>query len=128
MAILPRYPADEDDDDDLAGGDPTVDHPTPGTGAGPSANALFGDALELPVEARAAFVRAQCGPGDDAVRRDVEALLAAHDAAGPFLASPTRAHGAAAPAGGDAADPAVGGRIGRYKLVEAIGEGGFGTV
>jgi serine/threonine protein kinase len=77
-------------------------------------------------------VAAACG--DDAeLRVQVEALLAAHDQAGEFLASPTGA-------GADAAAKAVaeqasdhppegpGTQIGPYKLLELIGEGGFGTV
>jgi serine/threonine-protein kinase len=50
-----------------------------------SAEDVFARAIELPVgTARAEFVRAQC-KNDSAVRREVESLLQAHDAAGDFL-------------------------------------------
>src|SRR6516162_7643936 len=62
---------------------------------------------------------------DDEVRHRVELLLAAHRQGGSFLASP------AAPLGITADDPITerpGTVIGPYKLLEQIGEGGFGVV
>src|SRR5262245_33086776 len=82
---------------------------------------LFGEALRLPLERRAAFVRDACGD-DDALRADVESLLAAHEGAAEFLKAPTRP-GKAAPS-----PEGPGTRIGPYKLLEPIGEGGFGSV
>jgi serine/threonine protein kinase len=77
---------------------------------------------------RAAFLDGACG-GDAALRERVEALLASHDAADSFLlrppnpdAVPTVDH---APA---AAREGPGAVIGRYKLLQLIGEGGFGSV
>jgi serine/threonine protein kinase len=53
-----------------------------------SAEDVFARAIELPTgAARADFVRAQC-KNDSAVRREVESLLQAHDAAGNFLTKP----------------------------------------
>src|SRR5262245_62992813 len=85
---------------------------------------IFCDALELasPAE-RAAYLDRACG-GDADLRRRVERLLEAHAeaegflAAGPPVAAATT--GRVAEAGG-----AV---VGPYKLLEQIGEGGFGVV
>jgi len=73
---------------------------------------------------RAAFLTDVCA-GDAELRQRVEALLAAHENAGSFLNLPDSAN--AAPT----IDPFVsvteraGSTIGRYKLLEQIGEGGF---
>src|ERR1035441_10137794 len=87
--------------------------------------AVFSDARKLPEQERAAFLDKAC-VGDAALRQRVEELLQAKDEAGDFLESP-----AAVPPGG--AVPAVpaekpGDRIGRYKLLQQIGEGGCGVV
>ena len=86
---------------------------------------LFAQASELPAEARAAFLEQACG-GDQVLRTAVETLLAAHDRAGAFLAGPTLEPNASTPSTAiDAAQPR---QIGPYKLLQEIGEGGFGTV
>src|SRR5262245_55360803 len=86
---------------------------------------LFEAALELPPERRAAYLDGVCG-SDAALRQRLEALLGKHDRAGSFLEAP------AVPALATAEVPAVGERpgtvIGPYKLLEQIGEGGFGVV
>src|SRR5262249_8843465 len=95
---------------------------------------LFLRALDLPVAERPAFLGSACGR-DDALRRRVEALLAAHDTPGSFLAGPAVAPATMAPPG--PADPKltaehtapteeVGTRIGPYKLLQQLGEGGMG--
>ena len=83
-------------------------------------DALFHEALERPPEARAAFLEAAC---DDAtVRAEVEALLQADAADGPFvldaplLPNPERE-------GLEARR-----RVGPYALVRELGRGGMGTV
>lgn len=72
-------------------------------------------------EGRAAYVERTCG-GDPALRARLEALLEAHEAAAGFL-EPT----AQAPSG-QAVTERPGTRIGRYKLLQVIGEGGMGIV
>jgi WD40 repeat protein/serine/threonine protein kinase len=90
---------------------------------------LFHLALEKPASERAAFLEQACG-GDDDLRRRVAALLHAHDNPGSFLGQPPLAAG---PLGGEAPAPATAGevpgsRIGPYKLLQRIGEGGMGAV
>jgi serine/threonine protein kinase/tetratricopeptide (TPR) repeat protein len=99
---------------------------------------LFHRALALPAGERAAFLAAACA-GDAALRRRLEVLLQAHADPGSFMAAPpvdagrTLAPGSNA-GGADAADPnpgrddAPGGRVGPYKLLQLIGEGGMGAV
>ena len=80
---------------------------------------IFGEALNQPSpEARACFLAEACG-ADEGLRRQVEVLLDAHARVGNFLRPP-------------AEDPPdserPGTMIGRYKLLQPIGEGGFGRV
>ncbi len=87
--------------------------------------AIFNGALAKSTRAeRAAFLVQACG-SDSELRQRIERLLAAHENAGSFMAPPD-------------ADPTFdsgatlrevpGSKIGRYKLLEQIGEGGFGVV
>ncbi len=91
---------------------------------------IFTAALEKPTDAeRAAFLADACA-GDERLRRRVEALLRAH-AEPDDLLDATRdrldASGAASRAAPDGQE--AGALVaGRYKLLEAIGEGGMGTV
>jgi eukaryotic-like serine/threonine-protein kinase len=82
---------------------------------------IFSAARDLPAQARTAFLRRACG-GDAALRQQADSLLAAHEQAGQFL-QPTVALSAPSALAGKSGD-----RIGRYKLLEQIGEGGFGVV
>jgi WD40 repeat protein/serine/threonine protein kinase len=87
---------------------------------GLSARAIFDHAMELPASERRAYVDAACR--DDAtLRENVLELLAAHEVVGKFMEAPTVA-GLVPLAEGP------GTVIGRYKLLELIGEGGFGSV
>jgi serine/threonine protein kinase/Tol biopolymer transport system component len=96
------------------------------------AKQVFQEALEKTGPDRTAFVAAGCGD-DGQLRAQVEALLAAHDEAGEFLARPTTmgANAAAVAVAGVSAagrPEGSGSRIGPYKLLQSIGEGGFGVV
>ena len=94
---------------------------------------LFEAALEFATPAeRDAFLRKRCG-GDDALRERVLVLLAADAAAGDFMAAAAPASTVAAQPTikldfADAPDEAVGQTLGRYKLLERVGEGGCGVV
>ncbi|MGH9935087.1 MAG: serine/threonine-protein kinase, partial [Blastocatellia bacterium] len=62
------------------------------------------------------------GVRDEELRREIEALLAADEPANGFLAEPVLRQKAAG------ASPAVGQRIGAYRIIGEIGRGGMGRV
>ena len=94
------------------------------------AEELFATAIEIAdAAARRAYLDQACA-GDADLRQEVESLLVANSAAGEFLRHPP-------PVGASEAQKTMfipplseltGTRIGRYKLLEQIGEGGFGVV
>src|SRR5262245_66033407 len=85
---------------------------------------IFLAALELPTPAeRAAYLKGACG-ADPALLANVRELLAAHEKDDGFLDRP--------PPCATVDEPPVAERagavIGPYKLLEQVGEGGFGVV
>jgi len=97
--------------------------------------AVFSAARRLHAEAREAYLNEACA-GDAGLRQRVEELLQVGEEAEGFLQAP--APGALRPAAAPAASTMVlsnaapgekaGDRIGRYKLLQQIGEGGCGVV
>src|SRR6516162_3649106 len=90
-----------------------------------SVGAIFDAAIELPPERRATYVQEACA-NDAALLQRVEALLRAHESAESFMDSPAVAPGGETVVVKPAEQP--GDRIGRYKLLQQIGEGGCGVV
>src|ERR1019366_4821938 len=96
---------------------------------------IFNSALEQATPAeRAAYLDGACGEDAD-LRARIEALIRAHEQAGGFLptedAKPQAAELAetfALSTGMFPATEKVGDRVGRYKLLQQIGEGGCGVV
>jgi serine/threonine protein kinase/tetratricopeptide (TPR) repeat protein len=91
-----------------------------------NARAIFDEALEIAdADARRAFLDRVCADAPE-LRHKVEALLHAHDEAGSFLAQP--AGSPVLTVDHQRGSEGRGTVIGPYKLVQAIGEGGMGTV
>src|SRR5262245_11380993 len=90
-----------------------------------SEKSIFLEALGIASpEERASYLEAACGD-DQHLREEVEALLRAHDRPrrlldSPQALTPTAAH--------EPPNERVGSLVGPYKLLEPIGEGGFGVV
>src|SRR5712671_6797151 len=86
---------------------------------------LFAAAIELPVAERAAYLDRACS-GDPDLRQRVEGLLKEHDHLGDFPEKrPSKGAAQGVPR---AIGEKPGDRIGHYKLLQQIGEGGYGVV
>src|SRR5262249_13955165 len=85
---------------------------------------LFAAALELPAEDRAGYLTRE-GGDDHALKARVEALLRSDSEAGNFMEQPP---GDIPAANAHVIGEKVGDHIGRYNLIEQIGEGGYGVV
>ena len=85
---------------------------------------LFHAALELDPERKRLYLEQACA-GDSKLRGEVEALLAAHDAASPLDQEPLID---ALVSERDPSEPAAGDRIGPYQILGVIGSGGMGVV
>jgi eukaryotic-like serine/threonine-protein kinase len=89
--------------------------------------ALFNSALALPPEQRERFL-AQAGEDDPSLENDVRELISAHEKAGAsFMAEPVVSPELEAEMAAFKSEE-EGDLIGRYKLLQQIGIGGFGTV
>ncbi len=88
---------------------------------------IFEHVIDLERARREAYLAGACGD-DAALRAEVEALLRAHEDAAKFMASPTAGSPPAALTLATPLREGPGTRIGPYKILQAIGEGGFGAV
>ncbi|MCH6552463.1 MAG: protein kinase [Planctomycetes bacterium] len=93
---------------------------------------LFLAALDVEPDRRTCFLEEQCG-GDGALRREVDALLAADQQPSELFAGPSDAAAWFRSAVTDRVEgheqprPAPG-RIGSYRIIRTLGRGGMGTV
>jgi Tol biopolymer transport system component len=90
--------------------------------AWPRLKEVFEGARALALDARPAYLAAACGR-DEALRREVETLLASHDGATSFLETPAAVFDDTI-----VTNNLEGQRIGPYQLTSKIGAGGMGEV
>jgi len=84
---------------------------------------IFAEALRLPPAERPDYLDRACG-GDAALRQLIEELLRVQERVGDFLETPNAESGFSIAATAEEKS----GRVGRYRLLEKIGEGGCGVV
>lgn len=85
---------------------------------------IFFEVIEKKPRDRDAFLEKSCGD-NDALRQEVRALLDAQESPDTYLQRPVVDLAAT---NGATIDEREGSQIGRYKLLEKLGEGGFGLV
>ena len=90
---------------------------------------IFADALLVPPDERARYLDLVCR-GDAGLRQRLETLILAHESAGLFMAASGAGEAVPRAEASVSRGPAdyPGMRIGRYKLLQQIGEGGCGVV
>ena len=90
---------------------------------------IVADALGIPADQRAAFVSAACA-GAEELRREVESLLAAHEAAPDFIEQPAGVPTDALMELEESVAPSLnqGTTVGPYRILRVLGSGGMGTV
>jgi serine/threonine protein kinase len=86
---------------------------------------IYYDALSKPPSQRQAYIKEVCGDDTELLAR-IEALLKAHEEAGSFLEVAHAGAGATLDKLSSIEGPGT--MIGRYELLELIGEGGMGLV
>src|SRR5262245_32403600 len=102
---------------------------------------LFARASKLPAHQRSPFLDGAC-LGDAALRAELDSMLRTHEEGDQVVDAPTvdvprrlpsddeatLAHSTSSPTLGGAPSEHAGQMIGRFKLLQCIGEGGFGSV
>ena len=88
---------------------------------------IYHAALSRSVEARGVFLSDACA-GDNALRREVEALLACEPTANSFLEAPALQVAAQMLHAADTENSLVGRQVGVYAIRALIGSGGMGEV
>ena len=86
---------------------------------------IFNSSLQYEGEGRSVFLSNACGR-DEALRQEVESLIASHEKDGSFIDSP--AYEMAGEMLADDQDLTVGQTIGHYEILSTLGKGGMGEV
>ena len=97
------------------------------TNENPREEAIFDGALQLPPAQRASYIKAACDK-DAVLLKRIEALLAAHEHDGGPLGEPVARPPRKTIALSLAPTEKPGDKIGHYKILQLIGEGGYGSV